>query len=237
MFCRSGSVTRDAGTEMLEQLQQRLHDIYRVDGGYDVRDFLITDPALAQRLGAKALPAGTEETLLMAERDDELAVSLFLSASLLARLEQNDPLARLEATMLSDLWKVVEGLSHFTCVVWKASQGRAVSLLELELQAEIDKFVSTAQLASEQGESELSRNLHRWLFDEVRFRDDLDAEQRDRYRCANDFAARYCLGLIDAVACREGAAIDELRRFYRLPMAEKVSHIRSRAFKARHGLP
>jgi len=222
---------------MLDRLQQRLHDIYRVDDSYDVRDFLITDPALAKRLGARTLLAGTEESLLMAEQDDELALSLFLSAPLLARLEQNDPLERLEATMLSDLWKVVEGLSHFTCVVWKASQGRAVSLLELELQAEIDKFVSTAQLASEQGEAELSRNLHRWLFDDVRFHDDLDAEQRDRYRYANDFAARYCHSLIDAVACREGAAIDELRRFYRLPISEKISHIRSRSFGARHGLP
>lgn len=215
---------------MLEQLQQRLRDIYGVDGAYDVRDFLITDPALAERLGAKTLLAGTEESLLMAERDDEIAVSLFLSASLLARLEKFDPLARLETNALSDLWTVVEGLSHFTCLVWKATEGRAVTLFELELQAEIDKFVSTAQLASEQGETDLSRNLHRWLFDDVRFRDDLDAEQRDRYRNANDFAARFCRGMTDAVASRDGAAIAELRRFYRLPMTEKISHIRSRAF-------
>ncbi len=215
---------------MLEQLQRRLRDIYGVDGAYDVRDFLITDPALAERLGAKTLLAGTEESLLMAERGDEIAVSLFLSASLLARLEKLDPLARLEANALSDLWTVVEGLSHFTCVVWKATEGRAVTLFELELQAEIDKFVSTAQLASEQGETNLSRNLHRWLFDEVRFRDDLDAEQRDRYRNANDFAARFCRGMTDVVASRDGAALAELRRFYRLPMTEKISHIRSRAF-------
>ena len=185
---------------------------------------------MAERLGAKTLLAGTEESLLMAERDDEIAVSLFLSASLLARLEKCDPLARLETTALSDLWTVVEGLSHFTCVVWKATEGRAVSLFELELQAEIDKFVSTAQLASEQGETGLSRNLHRWLFDEVRFREDLDAAQRDRYRIANDFAARFCHGMTDAIASRDGAAIDELRRFYRLPMTEKISHIRSRVY-------
>ncbi len=215
---------------MLAELQQRLNDIYQTGAAYDVRDFLITDLATARRLGERSMLPGTEETLLLSEQDGELAISLYLSPELLSRLEAQDPMARLQAGGLSDLWKVVEGISHFNCVVWKASQDRAVSLLELELQAEIDKFVSTAQLASEQGDTVLTRNLHRWLFDDVRFCSGLDARGRDRYRSANEYAARFCRGLVSAVTAQDNGVLAELRRFYRLPMTDKISHIHSRAW-------
>lgn len=215
---------------MLVQLQQRLNDIYQTGAAYDVRDFLITDIATARRLGQSSMLPGTEETLLFAGHGDELAVSLYLSEELLFRLEARDPMARLEAAALADLWKVVEGISHFNYVAWKASQDRKVSLFELELQAEIDKFVSTAQLASEQGDADLARNLHRWLFDEVGFCDGLDAEQQDRYRAANDYAARFCRRLGLDVAARDDEVLAELRHFYRLPMTDKISHIHSRAW-------
>lgn len=215
---------------MLEALQSRLSALYRVPEAYDVRDFLITDRAVAAALGSSVLHDGTDETLLFSEQDDELALSLFLDGALLARVEASDPLAALEANALDDLWKVVEGISHFNCVIWKARQGRAVSLLELELQAEIDKFVSTAQLAAEQGKPSLLRNLHRWLFDEVRFRDGLDRDELDRYRSANDFAARFCHRLAGNAAALDAAAVAELRHFFRLPIGDKISHIHAGAF-------
>ena len=136
---------------MISRLQRHLNDIYQVGGGYDVRDYLITDPRLAKCIGQDVMLTDTRETLLMSEDDDGLALSLFLDSELLERLESADPLARLRADLLDDLWQVVEGISHFNCVVWKASQDRNVSLLELELQAEIDKFVSTMLLAASQG--------------------------------------------------------------------------------------
>lgn len=215
---------------MLADLQARLNGIYQVGSAYDVRDFLITDRVAAEALGQQNLLPDTEETLLVYEEDGELAVSLFLDAALLDRLSAADPLDRLRAHQLTDFWKVVEGVSHFNCVVWKASRDRPVSLLELELQAEIDKFVSTAQLAASQGKGDIAGRLHGWLFDDVSYRDDLDDEQRARYRSANDFAARYCHGLAHPVAEHDRAAMADLREFYRLPMSEKISRIRSRAW-------
>jgi hypothetical protein len=118
---------------MIDRLQQHLSDIYQVGGVHDVRDFLITDPRLAQCIGAGSMLSDTSETLLLAEDEEGLALSLFLDGELLERLESADPLSRLHADQLDDLWKVLEGLSHFNCVVWKASRDRSVSLVELEL--------------------------------------------------------------------------------------------------------
>lgn len=216
---------------MLRQLQRHLSEIYQVSAGYDVRDFLITDPTIAQAIGGDAMLANTPETLLMQESDDGIALSLFLDDALLQRLESSNPLDELRPEQLDDLWKVLEGLSHFNCMVWKASQERAVSLLELELQAEIDKFVGTMQLALTQGDADLLRRLHSWLFDDVSFHAELDDEQTDRYRAANEYAARFCHGLRQRLLQNDVEAIAELRAFYRLQLGDKISHIHARAWQ------
>ncbi len=76
----------------------------------------------------------------------------------------------------------------------------------------------------------MAGRLHGWLFDDVSYRDGLDREQQARCRSANDFAARYCYGLARPVAANDDAAMADLREFYRLPISEKISRIRSRAW-------
>ena len=215
---------------MLELLQRQLSEIYQAAHAHDVRDYLITDPTLARVLGREALLTNTEETLLVSEDEEGLALSLFLDGELLSRLESSRPLDRLRAESLDDLWKVLEGVSHFHCVAWKAIQDRTVSLLELELQGEIDKYVSTMLLAIGQSDRELSRRLHGWLFDDVRFHEDLDEEQYERYRSANEYAARFCHRLRRRLVHNSEHALGELRDFYRMQLSEKISHIHSRAW-------
>ncbi|NNC76856.1 MAG: hypothetical protein HKN77_02770 [Woeseiaceae bacterium] len=215
---------------MLNQLQQHLGDIYQVASGYDVRDFLITDARIAEALGGGSMLAGTAETLLMQESNGDMELSLFLDEEMLLRLESANPLETLKPDQLDDLWKVMEGLSHFNCMVWKASHDRHVSLLELELQAEIDKFIGTMQLALEQRDNHMLNRMHTWLFDDVSYHEALDDEQADRYRAANEYAARFCRNLTKRLIADDKNLLSELRQFYRLPLTEKISHIHSRAW-------
>ncbi len=217
---------------MLRQLQHHLSDIYQVSRAHDVRDSLITDPVLAKVIGQDAVLTNSEETLLVSEDDEGLALSLFLDAEMLGRLESADPLTSLRADSLDDLWKVLEGISHFNCVVWKAAQDRTVTLLELELQGEIDKFVTTMMLALEQADMELLNSLHGWLFDDVSFHAELDEDQLHRYRSANDYAARFCHGLRQQLLGDSQVALSELRQFFRLQVTDKISHIHTQAWAA-----
>ena len=215
---------------MLSDLQKYLTDIYQADHGFEVTDFLITDPALARVLGSGAMVPNTDESVLLSQEGNELALSLYLDEDVLKRLDRGDPLKSLKPSQLDDLCKVLEGISHFNYILWRARQGRSVKLLELEMQAEIDKFVTTWLMALGQNDLELARRLHGWLFDDVSFNPGLDAEQAERYRAANDLAARFCHGL-EARLDRDGSkAIDELRRFYRLSQAGKISHINAQAY-------
>lgn len=215
---------------MLAELQRQISDTYRLESGHDVRDFLITDPVLARVIGQDAMLTGSDETLFIAQDDEGIALSLYLDQELLERLESADPLNTLQPESLDDLWKVLEGISHFSCVAFKADRDREVSLLEVELQGEIDKFVSSMRLALQQADAELHANLHGWLFENVRFHDDLDGESLDRYRAANDYAARFCHGLQAALVNEDPQVLDDLRTFYRLPISEKLSYIHARAW-------
>ena len=135
---------------MLSALQDHLTNIYRVDPGYDVQDFLITDPVIAGILGKGSLIPDTEESVLLQEDADGLALSVFLDDAMLARLRESNPLQALQVDQLNDLWTVLEGISHFNYITWRARKNRCVSLLELEMQGEVDKFVSTFFMALHQ---------------------------------------------------------------------------------------
>ena len=215
---------------MLSQLQDYLAGIYGVDPGYDVNDFLITDPVIARVLSRGSLIPETEESVLLREDEDGLALSVFIDSAMLSRLRNSNPLQELQVDQLSDLWTVLEGISHFNSIAWRARKNRRVSLLELEMQAEVDKFVSTFFLAVDQEDSELTVKLHGWLFDNVRFNPRLSKVQRERYATANNYAARFCHGLRKRLTRDSREGLHELRYFYRLSQHEKISHIHAQSY-------
>jgi hypothetical protein len=119
----------------------------------------------------------------------------------------------------------VEGVSHFIYVAVCAAHDRSVTALELELQAEVDKFVSCALM--QPGSERDTTPLRERLYDRVSLAHDLDEAERDRYRTANDEARRYAHSL-DRRFIRGGRLMEmlvELRRFYRLGLSEKLHHI------------
>lgn len=215
---------------MLDQVQQRLSDIYCTDHGHDIRDFVITDRRIADAIGSGSMLANTDESVLVREDENGLALSVFLDSDMLDRLGSDDPLTSLKPDHLDDLWKVVEGVSHFNYLVWCASRDRSVTLLELEMQAEVDKFVSTLLLLMEQGDARMSSHLHRWLFEETDFRDDLSGEMRARYVAASRYASRFCHRIRDRLLDGDRSALPELRHFYRLTQPGKISHIHASAW-------
>jgi hypothetical protein len=215
---------------VLERLQQQLHHINRSDAGYDVYDFLVTDARIARAISGKYTLTNGGETLLLREEEDGIALSLYLDEALLKRLQAGNLAAALKSGLLDDLCKVIEGLSHFNYVAWRASRDRSVTLLELELQAEVDKFVSTMHLAREERDAELMNGLHGRLFDNVRFHDHLTRPQLERYRAASEYAARFCRALKPRLRGSGGDVLPELRRFYRMSLGDKISHIHARAW-------
>jgi len=209
---------------LLGRLQTLLHELYGLDVAYGVDDFLITDAVVARALDARG--RDVDEKLLIAETDGEAEVALYLERELLARLAERDPLTCLDADNLADFWAALEGVSHFTYYAWNAERDKNVTLFELELQAEVDKFVTTGMLLKRQCGRE-PQDLHGWLFDKPQLHSELRGAERERYRRANRYAGKYCRRLAPALTrgADNEAVQSELRRFYRLSQQSKLSHI------------
>ena len=205
--------------------QELLRDLYALDLEYEVDDFVTTDTELARALDAGGREL--DEKLLIAESDGEAGVSLYLDHEVLERLAQSNPLDRLDADNIEDFWTVFEGVSHFTYYAWNAQREKSVTMLEMELQAEVDKYVATALLLLRQGQR--PRGLHHWLFEMPRLDERLEGDELDRYRRANRWAGKYCRRLAPAIASAapDEATRTELCRFYRLSQASKIEHIDS----------
>ena len=210
---------------VLTRLQRGLEALYRVDTQLAVEHFLIGEE---QRTEAGPARAPREQVLLRQDGDDDLGLGLFVDQDALSNLERHDPGERLDDRNFADFCVAVEGVSHFVYLARCAAEDRRVSALELELQAEVDKFACCTLLRGEQlNPANDVATWRRKLYHDVTFAKDLDTDEHDRYRVANAEASRYARALDRryVAARRVPEMLPELRRFYRLDLDGKLGHI------------
>jgi len=218
---------------MLRDFQSLLSTVYEIDHELDVYDYLVTDADLLTRWEDPENIRPTEEKLLIQEHEDELTMLLFLDAELLDRLFTEDPRQHLSHRNFADFCTVLEGISHFNYMAWNATADKSVTLMELEMQAEVDKYVGArAMLNQQQIDSDLSESLYSRIFEDFVFDEGLCPAELARYRDASAYAGRYCRSLEKRFPPeRIGVEmIEDLRTFYRLPQPDKVSHIQAASF-------
>lgn len=208
-------------------LQERLQSIYEIEVEYNVEEFVFSDANLAQQLSMHTRHAHLPEKLLIQQHEDGLDVSLFLEQNLLHNLRRNDPYQSLNHDNFADFCTVTEGVSHFIYLIWNACHERSVSLFELELQAEVDKYVMAAALLADQCLGNLPHNLPHVLFDRPEYDKQLNREEHQRYRLANAYARHYCHNLHRSLQALGDSILitRELRRFYRLLHHRKLQRI------------
>jgi hypothetical protein len=213
---------------VLHGLQSLLGRLYDVDINYDVYDFLVTDRRSLHAAASGESARDIEEELLLAETHDGAGVALYLDPELLGRLEGADPVGALTESNLADYCTALEGVSHFVYSTWRLDRDLPVSLLELETQAEVDKYAVTVFLLADQQGGGYPAQVHARLFDRVSFDARLQPDQYHRYRTAHRCAAHYCRRLEHRFVSRGEARIEalvrELRKFYRLGSTAKLRH-------------
>jgi len=180
------------------RVQGGLERVYRLDRVADVGDFL------------RGAEAGEREALLVRETDD-------------GDIEMTLRLPQLEGggANLDALCQIIEGVSHFVYVVERARTLRETTQLELELQAEVDKWVVLGA-SIRAFDADCSAALRSQLYERVVF--EHDGELGERYRVANDAANRFVRRLEREYVDREryGELRAELRRFFQVGQEEKL---------------
>ncbi|HUJ25266.1 MAG TPA: hypothetical protein VLW85_04555 [Myxococcales bacterium] len=165
-----------------------------------------------------------DEALILSEQGEELRVGLYLDERVLAQLGRSasDPWTH---ERLSGFCAAAEGVSHFLYLVHRAGLGGQVSHLELEAQAELDKYLAVLLQLWATGRRAASPALRRRLFESFTLRPGLSAAERDRYRLASALAAA-CARALEARYVLQGrldALLREVRRLYRMSGGEKFS--------------
>ncbi len=186
------------------RLQAMLARAYRLDAEPDIDAFV------------HLVEGGRRESLRVRESDEALELRLELPTAVLAEGEVG----------LDDFCQVVEGVSHFLFVVERARRELPVTQLELELQAEVDKYLTLAVLASPGGFSpERSAYLRVRLYAEGSYLHQAPSEEGGRYRLANALAGRFARVLEERFLLR-GRHLELwelLRRFHGGGQAEKLA--------------
>jgi hypothetical protein len=187
-------------------IQGGLERLYQLDRVADVDAFV------------RSAASGEREALMvkMAE-DGAIEMSLRLPALGLRDFDV------LKGGDLDPLCQIIEGVSHFVYLAARATLDRETTQLELEVQAEVDKYIVLVTALGARGEAK-SKQLRGRLYDDVSFADAAETEVGHRYRTANRAAARY-VERLEREYLRRGRVRDlqgELRRFYRMGQEEKL---------------
>lgn len=206
---------------MLRRIQRVLARAYDLHVLPDVEQFVCSAEILRAAAGDGVAHRG--EVLLVMQDEDGIHVGLYLDPDVLDRLTHASPDFRA-------LCLATEGVSHFVYLSFRADNDEQVTQLELELQAEVDKYATglfDAHALAGNGVGAIrarSRALREKLFLNARFIDPAGTPEGERYRIAHRAAARYAAAL-EARFVDRGRLTDlwtELRRFYRLGGRQKL---------------
>jgi hypothetical protein len=203
------------------RIQARLARTYAIDDAPAVDDFIHPTDGPAR------------EALFIRDAGEQIEVALHLPREAIA--------GRREPSF-DEVCQIVEGVSHFLYVVERARRELPATQLELELQAEVDKYLLLAHggldgpedeapfrdagaQAGRRFNAERGARIRARLFERVAYVHPAGTEAGDRYRAANDLAARF-VRRIEAELARRGRyaqVIAALRRFYAAGQAEKIA--------------
>lgn len=187
-------------------IQGALETLYQLDRVADVNAFVTPGGD------------GEREALFVREIEDG-TVEMALRLPALARREFDVS----SDDDLDPLCQIIEGVSHFVYLAERARGDREATQLEMELQAEVDKYVILASALGRLDERTSAR-LRARLYEAVAFEHAEGTELGDRYRIANALAARFVFRLerVYVRARRFRELHGELRRFYRMGQEEKL---------------
>jgi hypothetical protein len=209
---------------VLTTLQRTIQQLHDVELELDVEHYIVDDDVRREIPGAvEGLP---EQLFVRDEGEDGMEIALYIAPQIIGHLQQDDPHRRLHGGNLEDYCIALEGVSHFVFLAWRANMNWPVSALEMEIQAEVDKFIAAWLLldAQGQGRKQTAKPLMRQLFSSYALRDGLSSEEEERYHTATRVASQYVKTLVRRFSGDETE--ERIRRdardFYRRGLPEKM---------------
>ena len=202
--------------ETTQGLLERTYAMRRVV--HDVGRYVIGDRGYRRFYGnasaVRASASGTDARTLVRETAEGVKVCVYYPNALIRGLERHPPQRGVFDSNVDAFATLVEELDHLLCIAERVEQGRPVSLFELELHANVSKYLVLSRFLAGSGKR-IGADRKTWLryhlFFKGSFVDD-EPGVRQRYRDASRWGLRF-LGALERLPVR--GRIEALRRFHR----------------------
>jgi hypothetical protein len=205
-------------SSLLERVKGLLERTYEMEAVVeDVGRFVVGDIGYEQHYGrtdtvARVRSLGHQGAkTLIREVHGSVRLCIYYPDSLIRCLERHPPDRGVGDVNIDAFATLIEELDHLLCIAERASQTRPLSLFELELHANVSKYLVLARYLAGRSRRIQARGrawLLYHLFDKGVYCDE-DPGARERYRDAARWARRF------------------LERFGGLPPADRIGTLRS----------
>lgn len=201
----------------IQSIDRALIDLYAIDSPHQAQNFLMP-PSSEHAAGALLVATNPNP--------EEVAVGIVLHPDIAAQLTHFEDRIGCEWSreQAQALAVATEEVSHFRYLVFHAASHRPISELEMEFQAEVDKFLV---LYFSQGDRTAAffEELYDLLFETFRLVENLGPVRTERYAEANRHAKRFIAKIRVSLTKNpsEFELLGYLRTFYRMTREEKLS--------------
>lgn len=222
-----------SGRSLIEIVQGLLERTYDIEPGLDVSRFIIGDDGYRRFYGLEVLrqtveAGGHTARTLVRETLEGVRASLYLPDELVRTLEVVPPQRGLCNANVDAFATLTEELDHLLLISARARTGRDLSMFELELHANVSKYLVLSRFLAAGSRVLRDRQrlwLHHHLFDKAEYCD-RDPRVRARYRDA----ARWAVRFLDRIRrLRAERRLCTLRHFHSASATGKVELINALA--------
>jgi len=195
--------------ESIRKIEKRIREITGSSHGISSIDFLI--------------PTENQNAFVVYELGDEADIAVCLKKELLNELSSKSFPEDFDLQILSSLSIAVEELSHFNYYCEKAIRNINLSPLEMEIQAEVDKFAFALDILQERNEGKLRDEVFSIMFDQLQLGEWVSENEKSTYEAAHHIARSFCRKMLNETRLPQDSK-EWFRTFYRLE-----SHLKTKA--------
>ncbi|MEZ4845722.1 MAG: hypothetical protein R2877_01755 [Bdellovibrionota bacterium] len=190
---------------MIHILQKKIEKIYRLSSCPEAQQYVLSPKQFKKMSRSPDKPQ-----VIYRDEGEDVSLGIYLGSDLFKQVKRKN-----KVFSFQDFCVMTEEISHFVYLVWSKANGKIINLLDLELQAEVDKFM----LASDFFGS--GKDIFGKLFKHFHMRKNLGQDEQERYFTANRLGKKFAQAMIHT----KMSSIDKmnwLRMFYRQNISNRI---------------
>jgi hypothetical protein len=150
---------------MIHLLQEKLEEIYRLEKCPEANKYVLS-PKEFKRLAKSS----DNPQVIYVDEGSDATLGIYLGKRIFKKIQN-----KAKIFSFQDFCVMAEEISHFIYLIWSKSNGKKITLLDLEIQAEVDKFLLASNFFRSQ------ETVFQKMFETFMFRKNLLKDEKNRY--------------------------------------------------------